>query len=183
MPVASTTQALNDLEMADSDELDKARNGLWKAQRVHVRPGQWLYRFTAFSKPHLWYSGAWWFEFEHYKRIATFAEASGMTLGYTARRLAGLAYEWRDCTVDGLERAFVAGRLDAWAGPGRYIRGTERAKGRKTRHYHLLPPQDIMQLYIPGLRSGHGSQATRSAISVGALSQCSCTQIPSGYFA
>lgn len=180
---APNTRALNHIEMSDMAELDRARTGMWKEQQFHIPLQQYIYRFASQSQPTAQgYSGAWWFRFEDYRKIEAFAERSGLTLGYAARRYAALAYEWPGCNVDLVERALVTDRLDAWAGPGRVIYGTLRAKGQKTSHYTLVPPKDVMQLYIPGLRTGSGPTAVRSSISHHALKNCTQTPIASGYF-
>jgi len=179
---APDTTPLNQAAMDRPDSRERAERGLWKTQRVPVELGRFIYRFGSYANPSVWFSGAWWFEYADFRRIVRFAEESELTLGYAARRLAAVAYEWPGADVNAIERAMVVERLDAWAGPGRVIVGTERAADGTISHYHLAPPQDIKQLYIPGLQSGHGATAARSPISLLALAHVSCSEIPSGYF-
>lgn len=138
-----------------------AAQGMWAIQRVHLPAGQRIYRFGSTAAPDLWYAGAWWMRYEDLTKIRAFAERSGVSLGYAARRLLAVKYEWGNANV--LLSALVAAPLDAYAGRGR-VQVDDRAAAGGAYDWH--PPTDVMQLFIPGLAD---ASRRRSAVSRQAL--------------
>ena len=139
----------------------EATQGMWTIQRIHVPIGQRIYRFGSTAAPNLWYAGAWWMRFEDLVKIRTFAERSKVSLGYAARRLLAIKYEWGKANV--LASALVSAPLDAYAGRGR-VQVDDRAASGGTYDWH--PPTDVMQLFIPGLVDGskRRSEVSRRAL-------------------
>src|SRR5690348_3652858 len=84
----------------------EAAKGLWPHE-VKLAPGTVLYRFidTTKAPPKTGADGPWWFEFEHYKTIESFAARHGYSTGYAARLFAAILYEWSE--VNGVARARV----------------------------------------------------------------------------
>ena len=60
----------------------KAGEGMWAISKVHLRPGQFYYRFVDADRvaPPQWADGPWWVDYENYLRIRRLAEAGGSTL-------------------------------------------------------------------------------------------------------
>ena len=127
----------------------KAQDGIWAIQRIHLPTGQRLYRFGSTAAPELWFAGAWWMQFEEFKKIQRSAEEAGISLGYAARRFLAIKHEWGNANV--VVSAVVAEPLDAYAGRGRVQLADQGAVGGA---YDWHPPADFMQLYIPGLVDG-----------------------------
>jgi hypothetical protein len=147
-----------------------AAAGLWPHQ--HELPkGIHLYRFIDLSKTpsSLGADGPWWFEYEHFQTMRTFAERNGYSLGYVARLFAAILYEWSE--VNAVVRARVTcGPLLVWKGKGKQVEAT----GKDPRDIAALHgvvtaaqpvvarkmtptqgPLEVLQLYIPGLGKPH----------------------------
>jgi len=104
----------------------KAAEGMWAIQKIHLRSGQFYYRFVdadATPAPR-WGEGAWWVDYENFRRIVALAERGEQSLGYAARLLLALPYSFRPAqsnAVNGVVRALLSQPLDALAGRGRMI--------------------------------------------------------------
>ncbi len=156
----------------------EAAKGLWPHEHpVNVRTV--LYRFidTTRRAPAVGADGPWWFEFEHFQSIKHFAERHGYSFGYTARLFAAILYEWSE--VNAVVRAEVAVPLVTWKGKGKQaIVGkdrplykpefdprdvnrtpsgliTERESARVSKMTPMQGPNEIYQLYVPGLGHPH----------------------------
>jgi hypothetical protein len=158
---------------------NEAARGL-TPHRYPIAQGTYLYRFIDLRKGPASKSadGPWWFEFEHYKTITTFAQRNGYSVGYTARLFAAILYEWSD--VNAVVRArVVKGPLLTWKGPGKRVSAsadpkkhdprdvasphgvlTERrgADGQPPLTRKMTPtqgPLQVLQLFVPGLGAPH----------------------------
>jgi hypothetical protein len=145
---------------------------MWAIQRVHLPVGQRIYRFGSTTAPDLWYTGGWWMRFEDVTKVRASSEAAGISLGYAARRLLAVRYEWPG-KVNVLVSAIVAGPLDAYAGKGR-VQDRFSPGEPPPGAYEWHPPPDVMQLYIPGLADDpavKGMPLKRSVVGRKALCQ------------
>lgn len=154
--------------------------GMWAIQKIHLRPGQFYYRFVDAdaTPPHRWCEGAWWVDYENFRRIVSLAQAGDQSLGYAARLVLALPYSFRSGqsnAVNGVVRALLAHPVDALAGRGRMVE--DRAASAQNMKWR--PPADVMQLYIPRIAPLHGTVALPSV----AFSIVECKRIASGVFA
>jgi hypothetical protein len=104
-----------------------------------VPTGTILYRFIDLSKgpSAAGADGAWWWEYEHYRTIETFAERHDYSLGYAARLFAAIFYEWSE--VNAVIRAeVVKGPLLTWKGRGKQVTLEKYDKKGK-----LIPPEKL----------------------------------------
>ena len=158
--------------------LSEARKGLWPHEHsLTVRTV--LYRFidTTRVAPTLGADGPWWFEFEHFQSIKHFSLRHGLNLGYTARLFAAILYEWSE--VNAVVRAQVIVPLATWKGKGKQIivgkdrplfrpeidsrdanrtpSGliSERTPSSVSKMTPMQGPNEIYQIYIPGLGRPH----------------------------
>lgn len=157
-----------------------ADTGMWAVQKIHLRPGQFYYRFVDADKtpPAQWCEGAWWVDFENFRRIVTLAQNGDQSLGYAARLVLALPYSFRggqSNAVTGIVRALLAHPVDALAGRGRMIE--DRAPAAQNMKWR--PPSDVMQLYLPRIAPLLGTVALASV----AFSIVECKRIASGVFA
>jgi hypothetical protein len=122
--------------------------------------------------------GPWWFEYDHYRSIVSFAEKHGYSLGYAARLFAAILYEWSEANA--VVRARVTrGPLFAWKGIGKQVSASSnpgQRDGRDVATQHGLlterrsagleptlsakmtptqGPSQVLQLFIPGLGAPH----------------------------
>ena len=158
----------------------KAAEGMWAMQKIHLRSGQFYYRFVdADTTPApRWCEGAWWVDYENYRRIVALAERGEQSLGYAARLLLALPYSFRPGhanAVNGVVRALLAQPLDALAGRGR--RMEDQAARSKAMQWQ--PPADVMQLYVPRLAPMPGTVGLAPV----AFPIVACRRIESGFFA
>jgi hypothetical protein len=157
----------------------KAHEGMWTVQKIHLRPGQFYYRFVDADRTPAprWCEGAWWVDFENYRRIAALAERGEQSLGYAARLALALPYSFRagqSNAVNGVVRALLSEPLDALAGRGRKIE--DRAPPTQAMKWH--PPADVMQLYVPRLAPLTGTLGVAPI----AFRIVECRRIESGFF-
>ncbi len=158
----------------------KAAEGMWAIQKIHLRTGQFYYRFVnAETTPApRWGDGAWWVDYENYRSIVTLAERGEQSLGYAARLLLALPYSFRlgqSNAVNGIVRALLTQPLDALAGRGRMIE--DRAPRATAMKWH--PPAQVMQLYVPRLAPLAGTLGVGKV----AFPIVECRRIESGFFA
>ena len=156
----------------------EAAKGLWPHE-YSVPAGTVLYRFVDTTRgPAISAAdGPWWFEFEHFQTIKHFALRQGYTLGYAARLFAAILYEWSE--VNAVVRAEAAFPLAAWKGRGKQvIVGKDRplfkpeidardmnrtqsglltgaARSSLSKMTPMQGPNEVYQLYIPGLGRPH----------------------------
>lgn len=156
----------------------EASKGLWPHE-YSLGAQTILYRFidTTRTTPEAGADGPWWFEFEHFQSIKHFALRYGHSLGYTARLFAAILYEWSE--VDAVVRAEVTVPIVTWKGKGKQIivgknrplfkpeidprdvfrtpMGliTERNPVRVSKMTPMQGPNEVYQLYIPGLGHPH----------------------------
>jgi hypothetical protein len=160
----------------------KAARGLIPHQHT-IMQGTYLYRFIDLRRgpASKGADGEWWFEYEHYKAITSFAERNGYSVGYVARLFAAILYEWSD--VNAVVRARVMqGPLMVWKGPGKAVspdkpkpdpRDIASPHGLLTERSgqdeqppisrKMTPsqgPLQVLQLYIPGLGHPHHKFST-----------------------
>ena len=152
--------------------------GLWPHEHPVVA-GTVLYRFmdTTYRMPSKAADGPWWFEYEHFQTIKHFGERHGYSLGYSARLFAAILYEWSE--VNAYVRAQVVVPLVTWKGKGKQIvvgkdrplfnpeldardinrtpAGliTERHPMRVSKMTPMQGPNEVYQLYVPGLGKPH----------------------------
>jgi hypothetical protein len=153
----------------------RAARGL--TPRQHTIPqGTRLYRFVDLTKgpASRGADGEWWFEYEHYRAITTFAARHDYSVGYVARLFAAILHEWS--AVNAVVRARVAhGPLLTWKGPGKVVsaQGTDprdvasphglltelrSPEGQPPVSRKMTPsqgPLQVLQLHIPGLGPPH----------------------------
>jgi hypothetical protein len=156
-----------------------ASRGIFPRDHV-IRAGTFVYRFVdlAHGPPEAAADGPWWFEYEHYRTIVSFAERHGYRTSYAARLFAAILYEWRG-DINAVVRARVAnGPLACWKGVGKQVRPdgtrkpdvrdvatprglvTERRdqRGNVPVEVKMTPtqgPLQVLQVYIPGLGAPH----------------------------
>jgi hypothetical protein len=123
--------------------------GILNPLRVHVRPGQYLYRFASSATQHAFrLRGCWWIEYEVLTRIAKFVRDQHATPRDAARYFLALPWSWTK--VDRLVRARLVAEVDAYRGEGKPATGIhERDAGTR-----FIPPQhvhELYQLFIPGM--------------------------------
>ena len=148
-----------------------AAHGMWP-RAYDLASWTVLYRFVSLThspSPRVAADGPWWFEYEGYQQIRTFAERNHYPLGYAVRLFAGILYEWSE--VDAVVRAEVArGPLRAWKGRGKQVAAkradprdvavrhgliTEREPSVSARMTPMQGPLEVLQVYIPGLGRPH----------------------------
>jgi hypothetical protein len=118
-----------------------------------VPTGTILYRFIDLSKgpSAQGADGAWWWEYEHYRTIETFAERNGYSLGYAARLFAAIFYEWS--AINAVVRAEVVnGPLLTWKGVGKQVtleKYDEKGKLLPEKREWWEPKPDLRDLSIP----------------------------------
>ena len=126
----------------------ETNGGIVMPKRVHLRPGQYLYRFASSATPHARRSlGCWWLEYEVVAKIARFAREQNSTPREAARYFLALPWSWSQS--DRLVKALLAEKVDAFPGEGKPAIGTHQRDAR-TRY---IPPRHIKELYqlfIPG---------------------------------
>jgi hypothetical protein len=155
----------------------KAMQGLQPRHYV-VPEGTYLYRFIDLGKgpASKGADGEWWFEYEHYNAITSFAARNGYSVGYVARLFAAILYEWSN--VNAVVRArVIQGPLMVWKGPGKQVTARKSdPRDIAVRHgvitdrrdafdvagppptRRMTPtqgPLQVLQLYIPGLGHPH----------------------------
>ena len=157
---------------------NEAAKGLWPYEHP-VAVSTVLYRFidTSRTTPEIGADGPWWFEYEHFQTIKHFGMRHGYSLGYSARLFAAILYEWSE--VNAVLRAEVSVPLIAWKGKGkqvivgkdrplfrpeldprdmnRTLAGliTERNPKTLSKMTPMQGPNEVYQLYIPGLGRPH----------------------------
>lgn len=129
----------------------ETNGGILNPLRVHVRPGQYLYRFACSSKPHASrLQGLWWIEYEVMTKIAKFAREQNETRRDAARYFLALPWSWTK--VDRIVRARLVAKVDAYRGVGKPAAGGH-VRDAQTR---FIPPQhvrELYQLFIPGMET------------------------------
>ncbi|MBI5716608.1 MAG: hypothetical protein HZC37_02850 [Burkholderiales bacterium] len=129
----------------------ETNGGIVNPLRVHVRPGQYLYRFANSGKPHAErLRGCWWVEHEVLTKIAKFVRDGHAAPRDAARYFLALPWAWTQ--VDRLIRARLVEKIDAYRGVGKPAAG-DHARDAGTR---FIPPQhvaELYQLFIPGMDS------------------------------
>ena len=123
--------------------------GIRNPQQVHLRTGNYYYRFaSSTSSREAQHGGGWWLDFENYRKIQTFAQENGYSIRDAARLLLALPYAWT--RVDRLIKALLAIPMKAYAGEGKPAQGASEGADKGT---VWIPAQHIKvcQLYIPGL--------------------------------
>lgn len=127
----------------------ESNGGILNPLRVHLRPGQYLYRFASSITPHASrLRGCWWMEYEVVAKIARFVRDQHATPRDAARYFLALPWSWTK--VDRLLRARLIEKTDAYRGEGKWAVGNH-VRDAGTR---FIPPQHIRELYqlfIPGM--------------------------------
>jgi hypothetical protein len=127
----------------------ETNGGIERPLRVHLRPGQYLYRFASSSTPHPFRArGCWWIEHEVIMKIVAFAREQQTTPRDAARYFLALPWSWTK--VDRLVRANLNAKVDAYRGLGKPA-GGNHSRDAGTR---FIPPQhigELYQLFIPGM--------------------------------
>ncbi len=139
---------------------------------------------TRFAPPQTGADGPWWFEFEHFQTIKMFADRNAQyfavrnketggffhmsPLSYSARLYAAILYEWSK--VIAFVRAELTCSLFAWKGKGKQVQPdkndardiatphgfvTERSPTSTRKMTPMQGPNEVYQLYIPGLGKPH----------------------------
>jgi hypothetical protein len=129
----------------------ETNGGILNPLRVHVRPGQYLYRFASSSTPHAFrMRGCWWIEYAVMTKIARFVREQHGTPRDVARYFLALPWSWTK--VDRVVRAQLVAKVDAYRGEGKPAAGGH-ARDAATR---FIPPQhihELYQLFIPGMET------------------------------
>lgn len=123
--------------------------GILNPQPIHLRTGNYYYRFASSSSSHeAQFGGGWWLDYENYKKIERFAREHAYSLRDAARLMLALPYAWTQ--VDLRIRAMLVLPLKAYAGEGKPAQGARAGADKGT---VWIPTQHIKvcQLYIPGL--------------------------------
>jgi hypothetical protein len=123
--------------------------GIRNPQPVHLRLGNFYYRFASSASPReSRLGGGWWIDFESFHTIRAFAQKTGHTIRESARLMLALPYAWT--RVDLLIRAALQVQLKAYTGEGKPAAGSEKGPDKGS---VWIPTQHIkiQQLYIPGL--------------------------------
>jgi hypothetical protein len=146
-------------------------------QKIQLRSGQFYRSSTPTRHGPRWGQGAWWVDYENYRRIVALAERGEQSLGYAARLQLALPYSFRPGqanAVNGVVRALLSEPLDALAGRGRMIE--DRAPRATAMQWH--PPAQVMQLYVPRLAPWLHARVGQVAFPI-----IECRRIESGFFA
>lgn len=123
--------------------------GILNPQPIHLRTGNYYYRFASSNSPReAQLGGGWWLDYENYKKIETFALQHGYSICEAARLMLALPYAWT--RVDLKIKAILAMPVKAYAGEGKSAKGAKEGADKGT---VWIPTQHIRmcQLYIPGL--------------------------------
>ena len=123
--------------------------GILNPQPIHLRAGNYYYRFASSNSPReAQLGGGWWLDYENYKKIETFAQQHGYSMRDAARLMLALPYAWT--RVDLKIKAILAVPMKAYAGEGKPAKGANDGADKNT---SWIPTQHIKvcQLYIPGL--------------------------------
>jgi hypothetical protein len=123
--------------------------GIRNPQPIHLRTGNYYYRFASSNSPQAaQLGGGWWLDFENLKKIQNFAQQHGYSIREAARLMLALPYAWT--RVDRLIKAILAVPMKAYAGEGKPALGTKDGADKGT---VWVPTQHIKicQLYVPGL--------------------------------
>lgn len=123
--------------------------GILNPQPIHLRTGNYYYRFASSTSPReAQLGGGWWLDFENYKKIEAFAMQNRYSIRDAARLMLALPYAWT--RVDVKIKALLAVPMKAYTGQGKPAQG---AKGGADKSTSWIPTQHVKvhQLYIPGL--------------------------------
>lgn len=123
--------------------------GIRNPQSIHLRTGNYYYRFASTdSPPEARIGGGWWLDFENFKKIETFAHENGYSIRDAARLMLALPYAWT--RVDLKIKAILKVPMKAYAGEGNIVQVAANASNKGA---VWIPTQHVKvcQLYIPGL--------------------------------
>jgi hypothetical protein len=123
--------------------------GILLPKEVHLRPGNYYYRFASSNSSNsAKRGGGWWIDFENFKKIDSFARSNQYSIRDAARLMLALPYDWT--RVDCLVRAMLVKPLKAYSGEGKPAQGSKDGYDNNTT---WIPTQHlkVCQLYIPGL--------------------------------
>jgi hypothetical protein len=128
--------------------------GIEFPRRVHLRMGQWYYRFANSKTPReqVQLGGGWWIEYETLHAISNFARDHS-TPRDAVRYLLAVPWDWNEC--DKLVSAILEKPLDAFRGKGKPAISKLPGMHPNDGYTRYIPPGhlEIMQLYIPDLSS------------------------------
>ncbi len=138
-------------------EFDRASAGIKNPTVTVLLPGEDLYRFASSVDPRtgrkvpasVQLQGPWWFRSRDWQKILKDYLKGSFSLGTTAR-IAG-AVQWSWSNMDVLLKARVLDEIEAWEGPGlpQYRDILPNGMAVTLRGF-----PDVVQLYIPGMRTG-----------------------------
>jgi hypothetical protein len=123
--------------------------GILNPLPIHLRTGNYYYRFASSNSPQeAQMGGGWWLDYENYKKVETFAHQHRYSIREAARLMLALPYAWT--RVDLKIKAMLAVPMKAYAGEGKPAKGAKEGTDKGT---VWIPTQHIKvcQLYIPGL--------------------------------
>jgi hypothetical protein len=138
-------------------EYAEASNGIRDPGVTILMPGEDLYRFASSVNPgsrrkvpiQAQIERGWWFRSRDWQKILKSYLSGALNLG-TVARIAG-AVQWSWSNMDVLVKARVLSEIEAWEGFGRPQYRDILPNGMAVT---LRGFPDVVQLYIPGMRSG-----------------------------
>jgi hypothetical protein len=113
-----------------------------------------LFRFVDIGRgPHREVANRpWWFEFEYFKQIESFAQRHGYDLPHCARLFLAILHEYSEIT--GYVSAWTNLPLKAYKGRGKVVESTGKDARDPSRMIPMQSVNEVYQLYIPGLGRG-----------------------------
>ncbi|WP_458098545.1 hypothetical protein [Roseomonas sp. WA12] len=128
--------------------------GIENPNRASLYVGSCYYRFVDLQdSPNKQQGGGWWVDYDQLLKIIHGCSSRGLNLSQMARASLAVPWEWNH--ADGIVRATIAARLDAYEGrgapvrPGKTYRGTYSVDGGGS----YPGDRNVLQLYIPDMRS------------------------------
>ena len=127
--------------------------------RIETLAPQPLFKFSRKEVPSAsWLASPWWFTAQEFGKLQRYLEIDPGNPGFIGRTQAAVKYGRNDMNL--LLTAWLTRPINVFLGPG--VWQVERTKAGATIVYQA--PQDLLQCYIPGLKSTQPDPAVQSAI-------------------
>lgn len=123
--------------------------GIRNPRETEIPAGSTVMRFGVAPSVGNVAAGSWWLDFANYKKLESYADSHGASVGAAARMLCAVPVEWSSMTL--LVQARTLQPLSAFIGEGNPAFATNAVNVQSIVNPRLYSKDPVEQLFIPGL--------------------------------